>query len=130
MPRVTRRQAVIGAAAIVAGGAGWSGRYAVGGFFEEHVAARLGLDVRLATELLEALREELGAAEYDVRAAAFVAATTVPSRLVMPSAARREAVEAFVGPLVSLGEGFVTPYVLAGIRDTGRPLPCGGTVSR
>ena len=126
MPSLSRRQLLIGAGAVVAGGAGWFGRFAVGDVFEDHVGARLGLDVRTTGELLAALRDDLGAAEYDVRAAGFLAATTLPSRLVMPGPARREAVESFIGPLVGLESGLVTPYVLAGMQDSGRQLICGG----
>jgi len=37
---------------------------------------------------------------------------------------RREAIEAFVGPLVGMQSGLVTPFVLAGLRQSGRYVPC------
>lgn len=124
--RISRRQALLGASALSVGGAGWLGRFAIGDNFESHVASLIGLGERVTHDLLAALRDEIGSADYDARATALVAATTVPARLALPAAARREAVEAFIGPLMDVADGLHTPYVLAGIQGTGRVSPCGG----
>lgn len=123
---LSRRHVLLGAAALAVGGTGLIGRYAIGDTFESHTAEALGLELEPVRELLTTLREELGGADYDVRAAAFVAATTLPARVLMPRIAREEAVEAFIGPLLQTSDGFLAPYVLAGLRVSGRPGPCGG----
>jgi|SRR5215217_3776120 len=124
---ITRRGLLIaGAGAGVAGVAYW-GRFALGDTFEDHVAATLGLDERVTRELLQTMRDELGL-EYDARAAAFLAATTVPSRWVMLGGARREALESFVGPLFGLQQGYVTGFVYGGLRDAGSFRGCNGLV--
>jgi hypothetical protein len=98
--RITRRQALgAGAAGAAALGGVWYGRYALGDEFEEHVASVLGLDRDRATLMLERARERLGGAEYDARAAAFLAATTFPGALIPADGARRRAVEGLVGPM-------------------------------
>lgn len=124
--RISRRQLLVGVGALGLGGAGLYGRYALGDTFESHVADLIGLNTRVTGELLAGVREEQGTPDYDVRAAALLAATTFPGRLAMPREARREAVESFLGPLVDLDEGLLTPYVLAGIQQSGRSGPCGG----
>src|SRR3712207_6650738 len=91
----TRRKMLLGGAAASAGGFALWGRYAVGGTFEQHVADQFGLPVRVASELLDTMRAELGV-DYDARASAFLAATTSPSADVMPEGARRPAIEGFV----------------------------------
>ena len=113
-----------GGAAASAGGYALWGRYAVGDTFEQHVAGQLGLPVRVTSELLDTMRADLGDVDYDARASAFMLATTSPSGDVMPHKARREAVEAFIGPLMKVENSFVTPFVLAGLQDTGRYRPC------
>ena len=124
---ITRRRLLIaGAGAGVAGLAYW-GRFGLGGTFEDHVAETLGLDGRVTRELLETMREEFGV-DYDARAAAFVAATTAPSRWVMPGGARREALESFVGSLFGLQQGYVTAFVYGGLRDAGSFRGCNGLV--
>ena len=124
MPSVTRRQVLFGGAASAVGGYAIVGRYALGDTFEQHVAGRLGLPLDVTTDLLKTLRDEIGM-DYDARASAFVLATSSPSRLAMPSGARRQAIEAFIGPLLKLQEGFVTPYVISGVQDVGHYRPCG-----
>jgi len=46
----------------------------------------------------------------------------------MPSGARREALESFVGPLFGLEQGYVMPFVYTGLRDSGRFQGCNGLV--
>ena len=121
--RFSRRRAIIGGAALLLGGVGVGGGLTYGDEFEEHVAATLGLERRLTGELLDSLRTELDG-DYAVRAAGFAVATTVPSRWLTPEAVRREAIEAFVGPLFGLYGGFLTAYTYAGLTDTGFPGPC------
>jgi hypothetical protein len=121
---ITRRQALAGGAGVAAvAGFGLWGRFALGAEFEEHVAATLGLEKQLASELLETMRDELGA-DYDARAAGYVLATTSPSKEVMPEGARSKAIESFIGPLLNISGGFVTPYAYAGRLKTGRLTPC------
>jgi hypothetical protein len=123
MPRVTRRQALIGGAGLVAAaGLGSVGRFAVGDEFEEHVADLLGLEPGVTTELLQTMRDEVG--DYEVRATGFVVATTSPWADLVPDRARREAVESFIGPLIDISQGFVTPYVYLAGHDTGRFVAC------
>ena len=43
-------------------------------------------------------------------------------------AARREALESFVGQLFGLQQGYVTPFVYAGLRDAGSFRGCNGLV--
>jgi hypothetical protein len=57
-----------------------------------------------------------------------VAATTAPSRWVMPGGVRREALESLVGPLFGLQQGYVTPFAYAGIRNAGSFSGCNGLV--
>lgn len=124
MPRLTRRRALLGGAGVVvAAGTGSVGRYALGDEFEEHVAGLLGLDLPVTRELLATMREEVGS--YEVRATGFVVATTEPWKSLTPAAARREAVESFIGPLIDISQGFVTPYVYLAGRESGRFQPCG-----
>ncbi len=100
MRRLTRRQAIgAGAAGAAAVGGLYYGRFAVGGEFEDHVASALGVDRDLATQMLERARDRLGAAEYDARSAAFLAATTFPGTLVPADGARRRAVAGLLGPM-------------------------------
>jgi hypothetical protein len=123
MPRVTRRQALIGGAGIVVAGSMASvGRYALGDEFEEHVADLLGLELPVTRELLQTMKDELG--DYEMRASGFVVATTSPWQDLAPEGARREAVESFIGPLIDISQGFVTPYVYLAGRDTGRFVAC------
>jgi len=123
MVRVTRRQAFVGGAAAAAAGYGLLGRFAVGTAFEDHVARELGLDKSVARQLVAATRDVTGA-DYEVRAAGFVAATTFPARHVMPRGMRHEAIDAFLRPMWDMEEGLVTSYAYAGLRDAGRYAPC------
>lgn len=125
MPSVTRRQVLFGGVAASVGGFVLWGRYAVGDTFEQHVADQLGLPVAVTNDLLGTLNGELGGVEYEARASAFLLATSSPSRLAMPGEARRQAIEAFVGPLLKMEQNFVTPYVIAGVQQVGHFRPCG-----
>jgi hypothetical protein len=123
MRGLTRRQALLaGAATVSAVAVGSVGRYALGDEFEEHVAGMLGLDVDVTRELLATMRDEVG--DYELRATGFVVATTSPWESLTPGAARREAVESFVGPLIDISQGFVTPYVYLAGSDSGSYSPC------
>jgi len=114
---LTRRQAIVGAALIPAAVVvGW-GRFALGGTFEDHVAHVLGVDGTLARVLLERLKGSLGV-DYDARAAAFLLATTEPSRSVMPPGPRREAIEKFVLRLLDAPHGASLALAYAGLRPT------------
>jgi hypothetical protein len=125
MPKITRRQALVGGAgAVVVGGAGLSGRYAIGDTFESHVADQLGLPVGVTKELLESMRAEVG--NYDARAAGFLTATTTPGKDLLPASVRRQAIESFVGPLIDIQTAFVTPQVYVGVKRDGRFSPCTG----
>jgi hypothetical protein len=100
--RITRRRfALAGIAGIGGAAAALYGPLAVGDGFEQLVAARLGIDEQLATELLERARDHYGAAEYDVRAAAFALCFRGPTSAVAPESARRSAAEALVQPMLS-----------------------------
>jgi hypothetical protein len=122
MARFSRRNLLLGGAGLVVAGTGWWGRYALGDTFENHVARTLGLDARVGAELVASLREHVD--DYEARAAAFLFATTSPSRDVMPRAAREEAVEAFIGPLVGMENALITPLAIAGRRRSGSYQPC------
>jgi len=119
----TRRQALVGAGLAAGGGVGLWGRFAFGDSFEGHVGVVLGLETAVARGLLETMREEMGP-DYEVRAAGFLFATRSPSRYVMPRAAREEAVEAFIGPLFNISEGYVMPYVYSGVMQVQSFQPC------
>lgn len=121
-PRLSRRGVLLAGAGVVAASAGWWGRYALGDTFEEHVAHVLGVDTGLATELLATLREHVN--DYDLRAAGFLFATTSPSQELTPRAAREEAIEAFIGPLVGMESELITPLAIGGRTHSGRYQPC------
>jgi len=122
MPRLSRRNVLLAGAGVVAAGTGWWGRYALGDTFENHVARTLGVDARLGAELVASLRERHD--DYDARAAGFLFATTSPSKELTPRSVREEAVEAFIGPLVGMEFGLITPLALAGRTRSGSYRPC------
>src|SRR5215218_10217105 len=100
---LTRRGLLASGAAAVASGAvaALYGRLLVGDRFEGLVAAHLGLDQPTADALLGALRERLSTREYDLRAAGFAIAVRDPLAAGIPGGLRREAIDAFVGPLLA-----------------------------
>jgi hypothetical protein len=120
--RLTRRQALVSAAVIGVGFVGW-GRFAVGGEFEDHVAEVLGIDGALARQLLERLRNDRGV-DYDARASAFLLATTEPSRWVLPSGVRRQAIKSFVVPLLEVADQPSFSLAYTGLRETSVFTPC------
>jgi hypothetical protein len=96
----TRRQVLAGglAAATAAVTVGY-GRFALGDQFEGHFAGVLGISEEGARGLLAAARLRADdVAEYELRAAAFLAATTFPGEVLMPKGARERA----VGSLLAL----------------------------
>jgi hypothetical protein len=95
----------------------------VGDEFEEHVASVIGLDVGRAAALLQRARERVGDAEYDLRAAAFLAATTFPGELIPARAGRRRAVQQLVGKMI---ERPADVQVYLGIRKRHPDGPCQG----
>jgi hypothetical protein len=120
---VTRRQAVLaGAGVLLVGVAGAEGRFALGDTFESHVAETLGLPVPVTKDMLGALRAELDA--YDIRAAAFLQATTSPGKQLLPDSVRRKAIRGFIRPLFDIQAGFVMPQVYVGLKEDGRFSPC------
>jgi hypothetical protein len=123
MRRITRRQALAGGGIAVAAGVAYWGRFALGGNFEQHVADQIGLEVGPTSGLLDSLRDEL-AADYDVRASGFLAATSAPTKWLMPHSVRKEAMQAFIGPLFGVQQSFVTPLVYAGLRKNTRYEAC------
>ena len=116
MRRLTRRQAIVGGAVIGVGFVGW-GRFAVGGEFENHVAEVLDVNGAVARQLIERLRRQRGV-DYDARASAFLLATTEPSRWLMPSALRRQAIESFVLPLLEVADQPSFSLAYTGLRET------------
>lgn len=89
--------------------------------FEAFAAGQLGMEEAAALETLARLRERLGDAEYDQRAAAFAVALRAPYGGLVPGGLRRAAIERFVGPLFAEPPDRLA-YVLA--RP---PVPvCGG----
>jgi len=121
---VTRREAFVAAAALAAAGGfvGW-GRFALGGAFENHVADTLGLDGRVARELLAEMRRGLGP-DYETRAAGFLAATREPGRSLLPAGTRSSAIDAFVAPLLLSGEQRFLGAAYTQRRPTGRARAC------
>lgn len=120
---LTRRRVLAAAAgtALLAGAGLW-GRFALGDSFERHVAAQLGIDIDLTRRTLDIMRAELG--DYEVRAAGFLVATQGPVDGVLPEAVRREAVDAFVGPMFGIARGLTMPLAYAGLRETPAYQPC------
>ena len=124
MSRLTRRRALAaGAAGVAAVGVGWYARFALGDEFEEHVASVMGLDVGRAAVLLQRARERVGDAEYDLRAAAFLAATTFPGELIPAGAGRRRAVQQLVGKMI---ERPADVQVYLGMLERHPDGPCQG----
>ena len=127
--RLTRRRLLAAgvAGAVGAAGVGY-GRFALGDEFEEHVADVLGISVEMASGLLARARDAVGDVEYGVRAAAFLAATTSPSRALMPHAARESGVH---GLLRLMLEGSAGNIAYMGLRPKApRRLACAGLLRR
>jgi hypothetical protein len=119
---ITRRQVLIGGATAGALVAAGYGRFALGDTFEHHFAGVLGIELEPARQLLAIARERMGDRDYDVRAAAFLAATTLPGEVLVPESARREAVDSLLLPMIKQS---TENYVAIGLQDTTAPA-CGG----
>ena len=99
--RLSRRQAL-------AAGGGLAGAAAVGGIgalvvfdeFEDHLAGVLGISPELARELATQARDRLGGAEYELRAAAFFAATA-PGSGLLPTGVREAGVRRLLGAMIN-----------------------------
>jgi hypothetical protein len=128
--RLTRRQALGGGAAAIAGAVGVGyGRFALGDEFEEHVASTLGIPLERARPLIETARRGLqGRGEYEAVAAAFVAATTFPGRQLLPRGTREHAVEVFLNEAIphSASNLLYLGYIDGDLED----LRCRGLIRR
>jgi glycosyltransferase involved in cell wall biosynthesis len=94
--------------------------------FEQLVASKLGIEPRLAGQLLENARRRHGDAEYEARAAAFALAVRDPAALLVPTGLRHRAIASLVEsmlapPSASLG------YAITGTAPD-YPAPCAGLV--
>jgi hypothetical protein len=97
------------------------GRFGFGSTFEDHVSRVLGIARPAVDDLLGAVREAIGDAEYDFRTAEFLGATTFPGSLA-PRSVRDHA----VSPLISLMLDTSAAELYAmGILDA-PPGPCNG----
>jgi glycosyltransferase involved in cell wall biosynthesis len=95
--------------------------------FEQLVADRLGIDTKLAKQLLARAREEYGDAKYDFHATAFALAVRDPVSAAMPESARRKAVDGLLEPMLSDPASNLA-YTVTG-TDPGNPA-CAGLVRR
>jgi hypothetical protein len=95
--------------------------------FEQLVADRLGIDTKLAKQLLARAREEYGDAKYDFHATAFALAVRDPVSAAMPESARRKAVDGLLEPMLSEPASNLA-YTVTG-TDPGNPA-CAGLVRR
>lgn len=94
--------------------------------FERLVAARLGIEPKLAGELLERAKAQYEGAEYDARAAAFAFAVRDPAAAVLPSGVREKAISGLVEPMLSTPAASLA-YAITG-TDPGYPAACAGLV--
>jgi hypothetical protein len=107
--------------------AGGYGRFAVGDEFDEHLASVLGIPVATAAALTADAKQRTGGAAWQVRRAAFVAATTAPGRWVLPASTRQHARHSMVDKLI------VTPadgLDYLGLRPPAPGQACQGLVRR
>ncbi|HEX4669359.1 MAG TPA: glycosyltransferase family 4 protein [Solirubrobacterales bacterium] len=93
--------------------------------FERLVASRLGIEPKLAGQLLERARAQYGGAEYDARAAAFALAVREPVSSVLPSGARDKAIDGLIEPMLA-APAAVLAYTTTG-SDPGSPACAGLT---
>jgi glycosyltransferase involved in cell wall biosynthesis len=94
--------------------------------FEQLVASRLGIDPKLAGQLLERARAQYGDAEYDARAAAFALAVRDPAATVLPAGVREKAISGLIEPMLSAPAANLA-YAITG-TDPGGRAPCAGLV--
>ena len=73
--------------------------------FEQLVASNLGIDPKLAGQLLARARSEYGDAEYDARATAFALAVRDPAAMVLPDSAREKAISGLLDPMLASAGG-------------------------
>jgi glycosyltransferase involved in cell wall biosynthesis len=93
--------------------------------FERLVASRLGIEPKLAGQLLERAKAQYGAAEYDARAAAFALAVRQPVSSVLPSGARDKAIDGLIEPMLA-APAAILAYTTTG-SDPGSPACAGLT---
>jgi hypothetical protein len=123
---LTRRK-LLGVGAVVLGAAAVAPYVplAVGGEFEQLVASTLGIEEELASQLLEAVRENYGSVEYEARAAAFSLAVRAPASAVLPEGMKESAVRQFLEPMFEEPAAALA-YAVGG-RDP-RTRACNGLV--
>lgn len=86
-----------GAGALLGLGAVIYAPLGLGDGFEAFVADKLGVDVEMATKLLERVKADRSGLDYDARAAAFSLALRNPLSALVPEGRKRAAVESLVG---------------------------------
>jgi len=94
--------------------------------FEQLVASNLGIDPKLAGQLLARARAEYGAAEYDARATAFALAVRDPAAAVLPDSSREKAISGLLDPMLDAPAASLA-YAITG-TDPGNPGACAGLV--
>ncbi len=94
--------------------------------FEQLVASNLGIDPKLAGQLLARARAEYGATEYDARATAFALAVRNPAAVVLPDSARQKAISSLLDPMLAAPAASLA-YAITG-TDPGSPGACAGLV--
>lgn len=94
--------------------------------FEQLVASNLGVDPKLAGQLLARARTEYGDAEYDARATAFALAVRDPAAAVLPDSAREKAIAGLLDPMLDAPAASLA-YAITG-TDPGSPGACAGLV--
>lgn len=94
--------------------------------FEQLVASNLGIDPKLAGQLLARARAEYGDAEYDARATAFALAVRDPAAAVLPDSTREKAISGLLNPILDAPAASLA-YAITG-TDPGSPGACAGLV--
>lgn len=94
--------------------------------FEQLVASNLGIDPKLAGQLLARARAEYGDAEYDARATAFALAVRDPAAAVLPNGTREKAISGLLDPMLGAPAASLA-YAITG-TDPGSPGACAGLV--
>lgn len=94
--------------------------------FEKLVASNLGIDPKLAGQLLARARAEYGDTEYDARATAFALAVRDPAATVLPDSAREKAISGLLDPMLGAPAASLA-YAITG-TDPGSPGACAGLV--
>jgi hypothetical protein len=93
--------------------------------FEQLVASALGIEPKLAGQLLERARAEYGDVEYDARATAFALAVRNPVAGVLPDGARDRAISGLIEPMLAAPAASLA-YGVTG-SDPGSPA-CAGLI--